>query len=59
MLGAGFILELLSSAATNDNAGSTRHVRYFETTFTKTGRLSGVIVWNYMLERWRVTDTRP
>ncbi|KAF0290913.1 Neither inactivation nor afterpotential protein C [Amphibalanus amphitrite] len=59
VLGAGFVLELLGSAATSQNAASTRQVRYFETTFTKTGRLSGVIVWNYMLERWRVTDTRP
>ena len=59
MLGAGFVLELLGSAATSCNAATTRQVRYVEITFTKTGRLSGIIVWNYMLERWRVTDSKP
>ncbi|XP_037076933.1 neither inactivation nor afterpotential protein C-like [Pollicipes pollicipes] len=56
---AQFVVELLGSAATNSNSASTRQVRYLETTFAKTGRLSGVIVWVYMLERWRIADSRP
>ncbi|CAL8096465.1 unnamed protein product [Orchesella dallaii] len=50
------VMEAFGNAATVFNTNSTRHAQYLELTFTKTGKLSGGILWAYCLEKWRVTS---
>nr|XP_045621607.1 neither inactivation nor afterpotential protein C-like isoform X2 [Procambarus clarkii] len=52
------VLEAFGNAVTQLNPNSTRHTRYFDITFSKTGKISGVIVWLLMLDKFRVTE-RP
>ena len=50
------ILDAFGNAETVFNKSATRHIEYFELTFSKSGKLSGGILWNYCLEKWRVTN---
>jgi len=50
-------MEAFCHAKTPFNTNATRHIQYFELTFTKSGKLSGGILWSYCLEKWRVTHT--
>jgi myosin heavy subunit len=52
------VLEAFGNSATTFNSNSTRHINYFELTFTRTGKLSGGILWAYCLEKWRVTQSQ-
>ncbi|XP_050690144.1 neither inactivation nor afterpotential protein C-like isoform X2 [Eriocheir sinensis] len=50
------VLDAFGNAVTQLNTDSTRHVRYFDLTFSKTGKVSGAIVWLMMLDKYRVTE---
>ncbi|XP_071531790.1 neither inactivation nor afterpotential protein C isoform X2 [Panulirus ornatus] len=52
------LLDAFGNAVTQLCADSTRHARYFDITFSKTGKVSGAIVWLLMLDKYRVTE-RP
>lgn len=52
------VLDAFGNAVTQLNPDSTRHCRYFDVTFSKTGKVSGAIVWLFMLDKFRVTE-RP
>ncbi|KAG7169893.1 Neither inactivation nor afterpotential protein C-like [Homarus americanus] len=52
------VLDAFGNAVTQLNPDSTRHTRYFDLTFSKTGKVSGAIVWLLMLDKFRVTE-RP
>ena len=51
------ILDCFGNAATEGNANSSRHLRYLELTFTESGKLSGAIIYLYLLEKWRISPT--
>ncbi|XP_068244393.1 neither inactivation nor afterpotential protein C isoform X2 [Palaemon carinicauda] len=50
------ILDAFGNAVTQLNPNATRHVRYFDITFNKTGKASGAIIWLFMLDKFRVTE---
>lgn len=50
------VLDAFGNAVTQLNSDSTRHARYFDITFSKTGKVSGAIVWLMMLDKYRVTE---
>lgn len=50
------VLDAFGNAVTQLNSDSTRHARYFDITFSKTGKVSGAIVWMMMLDKYRVTE---
>ncbi|XP_063851203.1 LOW QUALITY PROTEIN: neither inactivation nor afterpotential protein C-like [Scylla paramamosain] len=50
------ILDAFGNAVTQLNSDSTRHARYFDITFSKTGKVSGALVWLMMLDKYRVTE---
>ncbi|KAK8728013.1 hypothetical protein OTU49_009338 [Cherax quadricarinatus] len=50
------VLDAFGNAVTQLNPNSTRHLRYFDITFSKTGKISGAIVWLLMLDKFRVTE---
>ncbi|XP_069979488.1 neither inactivation nor afterpotential protein C [Penaeus vannamei] len=49
------VLDAFGNAVTQLNPDATRHTRYFDITFSRTGKVSGVIVWLLMLDKFRVT----
>ncbi|XP_077275817.1 STKc_myosinIII_N_like and MYSc_Myo21 domain-containing protein ninaC isoform X1 [Temnothorax americanus] len=49
------IIHAFANAATPLNANSTRCILQIQTTFGKTGKVSGAIFWLYQLEKWRVS----
>ncbi|XP_065571075.1 neither inactivation nor afterpotential protein C-like isoform X2 [Artemia franciscana] len=56
LISASKIIDMFGNAATNFNENATRHIKYFEITFSKTGKVSGALIWSYMLEKWRVSN---
>ncbi|KAK7081389.1 Myosin-IIIa, partial [Halocaridina rubra] len=50
------VLDAFGNAVTQLNADATRHTRYFDITFSKTGKVSGAIIWLLMLDKFRVTE---
>ncbi|XP_066969641.1 neither inactivation nor afterpotential protein C [Macrobrachium rosenbergii] len=50
------ILDAFGNAVTQLNSDATRHVRYFDVTFSRTGKVSGAIIWLLMLDKFRVTE---
>ncbi|KAK3877220.1 hypothetical protein Pcinc_018021, partial [Petrolisthes cinctipes] len=54
----GVVLDSFGNAHTELSSNSTRHLRYFDVTFSKTGKVSGAIVWLLALQKHRLTH-RP
>jgi len=49
------IVDAFGNAVTQLNSDATRHCRYFDVTYSKTGKVSGALLWIMMLEKSRVT----
>ncbi|XP_068083360.1 neither inactivation nor afterpotential protein C [Anabrus simplex] len=49
------VVQALGNAETPLNRNSSRHILLLQMTFTRTGKLSGAIIWLFQLEKWRVT----